>query len=73
MIRAVVLLRDLVIALALGWIGVSIDPVKEPVTETACAVKGADAPPQMCARAPGFSVAGFGMELAAEGPGCPTG
>lgn len=65
MLRVVVFVRDMVIALALGWIGVTIEPAKEK----ACAVEGADsAPVSMCVgqRAPSFDVAGFGVELAAE-------
>lgn len=72
MIRVVMFVRDMVIALALGWIGVSIQPAKEE----ACPVKGADsAPAMMCsggARAPSFNVAGFGVELASEAA-CPNG
>lgn len=71
MFRVVVLLRDLVIALALGWIGVTIVPAAE---EAACPVKGADSAPAVCtsARAPSFNVAGFGMELQSPGA-CPNG
>jgi hypothetical protein len=65
MLRVVMFIRDMVIALALGWIGVTIEPAKEK----ACPVEGADAAPvAMCVgqRAPSFSVAGFGVELASE-------
>jgi hypothetical protein len=72
MIRVVIFVRDMVIALALAWIGVTIEPVREE----ACPNKGADAAPaaMMCtgARAPSFSVGGFGVELAAQ-TACPAG
>ena len=39
MIAALIVVRDMIIALALSWIGVSVEPAKtEP-----CALKGADA------------------------------
>ena len=63
MIRVIVFVRDMIIALALGWIGVTIQPAAR---EQACPLKGplkgADA--AMCAptRTPGFRVAGA--------PGC---
>ena len=64
MIRLAVFVRDMVIALALAWIGVSIEPVRE---ETCSKVKGADTVAAMCqARGPSFDVAGFGVEMAAE-------
>jgi hypothetical protein len=66
MMRTAIFVRDLLIALALGWIGVNIEPVRE---ETCSKVKGVDsAAPAMCkgARAASFSVAGFGVEMAAE-------
>jgi hypothetical protein len=72
MIRVVVVVRDMLIALALGWIGVSIERAPE---DAACEVKGADSVVAMCtggARAPSFNVAGFGVELAAE-QACPNG
>ena len=51
MIAALIVVRDMIIALALSWIGVSVEPVKtEP-----CALKGADA--GMChQRTAGFNV-----------------
>jgi hypothetical protein len=66
MVRAFVFVRDLVIALALGWIGVTL----EPVAEKSCPAAGADSAPSLC-RGPGFEVAGFGVELARDGA-CPN-
>lgn len=66
MVRAAIFVRDLVIALALAWIGVSIEPVRE---EACTKVKGADTAVAMCTGArstASFSVAGFGVEMAAE-------
>ena len=66
MVRIVMFVRDLVIALALGWIGVSIEPAAR---EEACTLKGADA--AMCASAsrhPSFSVSTVAGEA-----GCPGG
>lgn len=53
MIAALIAVRDMIIALALSWIGVSVEPVKtEP-----CALKGADA--GMCTpRGAGFDATG---------------
>lgn len=53
MVAALIVVRDMVIALALSWIGVSVEPAKtEP-----CALKGADA--GMCSqRAAGFDSGG---------------
>ncbi|MDX2234961.1 MAG: hypothetical protein NW200_10750 [Hyphomonadaceae bacterium] len=72
MIRVVMFVRDMVIALALGWIGVTIQPA--PPAEEACPVKGVDSVAAICtngARAPSFDVAGFGMELSSSA--CPNG
>jgi len=68
MVRAAMFVRDLVIALALAWIGVTIEPVRE---QACTKVKGADTAvvANMCSGGrPGasFSVAGFGVEMAAE-------
>lgn len=66
MFRVAIFVRDLLIALALGWIGVSIEPVRE---EACTKVKGADTAAAMCTGgrpAASFSVAGFGVEMAAE-------
>lgn len=64
MIRTAIFIRDLVIAVALAWIGVHIEPAREQACQT---VKGADAAP-MCtpARGASFDVAGFGVEMAGE-------
>lgn len=55
MIAALIVVRDMIIALALNWIGVSVEPVatkSEP-----CALKGADA--GMCTqRGVGFDASG---------------
>jgi len=53
MIAALIVVRDMIIALALSWIGVSVEPAKtEP-----CALKGADA--GMCSqRGAGFETGG---------------
>jgi len=53
MIAALIVVRDMLIALALSWIGVSIEPSKtEP-----CTLKGADA--GMCSeRSAGFDASG---------------
>lgn len=49
MIAALIVVRDMIIALALGWIGVSVAPAKQEP----CTLKGADA--GMCSeRAAGF-------------------
>ena len=53
MVRVMVFLRDLIISLALGWIGVTIQPAAR---ENACPLKGADAAMCTSARTPGFSV-----------------
>ncbi len=66
MVRIIIFVRDLAIALALGWIGVSIEPVAR---EEACTLKGADA--AMCtssSRNPSFSVSNVASEA-----GCPGG
>ena len=55
MIRVIVFVRDMIIALALGWIGVTIQPA---VHEEACPLKGADAAMCTSARTPGFQVDG---------------
>ena len=65
MVRIVIFVRDFVIAMALGWIGVSIEPVAR---EEACTLKGADA--VMCtsvSRNPSFSVSNV------SDAGCPGG
>lgn len=53
MVAALIVVRDMIIALALSWIGVSVEPAKtEP-----CALKGADA--GMCSqRGAGFDATG---------------
>lgn len=65
MMRTAIFVRDLLIALALGWIGVNIEPVRE---ESCSQVKGVDVAAPMCtgARNASFSVAGFGVEMASE-------
>ena len=56
MIRVIVFVRDMIIALALGWIGVTIQPAVHD--EGACPLKGADAAMCTSARTPGFQVDG---------------
>jgi hypothetical protein len=66
MLRVAMFVRDMVIALALGWIGISIEPVRE---EACTKVKGADTAVAMCTggrAGASFNVAGFGVEMAAE-------
>jgi hypothetical protein len=53
MVRVMVFVRDFVIALALGWIGVSIAPAPR---EESCALKGAEAALCPSARAPAFDL-----------------
>ena len=51
MIAVLIVVRDMIIALALSWIGVSVEPVATKAEP--CALKGADA--GMCAqRSVGF-------------------
>lgn len=65
MIRVIVYVRDAIIALALGWIGVTIQPVA--VHEEACPLKGADAA-AMCTsvRTPSFDVGADTMSCPGE-------
>ncbi len=65
MVRIVIFVRDFVIALALGWIGVSIEPAAR---EEVCTLKGADAAMCSSARTPSFSVTSVANEA-----GCPGG
>ena len=65
MVRIIIFVRDFVIALALGWIGVSIEPAAR---EQACTLKGADAAMCTSARNPSFNATSVAGEA-----GCPGG
>jgi hypothetical protein len=65
MVRVMVFVRDFVIALALGWIGVSITPAPR---EESCALKGPDIALCASTRAPTFN-----LESRVRDMGCPNG
>lgn len=64
MVRIMIFARDFVIALALGWIGVSIEPAAR---EEVCTLKGSDAAMCSTARTPSFSVSSVTGEAACPG------